>query len=133
MRGQEPRLGSAAVHASYALLWRWVFALALLLELPLIALATKRARPVLAALLGNAVTHPLLWFFFPRFFGYATALTLGETTAVVVEGAAMATLGGLGLRRGMTLSLAVNLYSWAVGELVLRGIAPALIRFYYGR
>jgi hypothetical protein len=108
-----------------------VFALALLLELPLIALATKRTRPVLASLLGNAITHPALWFFFPRFFGYGTALALGETTAVLVEGASMATLGGLGLRRGMWLALAVNLYSWAVGELVMRGVAPALMRFYY--
>jgi hypothetical protein len=120
------------VHASYALLWRWVFALALLLELPLIAVVTKRTRPVLASLLGNALTHPLLWFVWPRVFSYGVAVGVGETCAVVIEGASMATLGGLGLRRGMSLSLAVNLYSWLVGELILRGIAPALIRFYYG-
>jgi hypothetical protein len=120
------------VHDSYALLWRWVFTLALLLELPLIALATKRTRPVLASLVGNALTHPALWFLFPRYFGYATALAVGETTAVLVEGASLATIGKLGWRRGMALSLAVNLYSWLVGELILRGIGPALVRFYYG-
>jgi len=121
------------VHGSYVALWRWVFALALLLELPLIALATRRARPVVASLLGNALTHPALWFLFPRYFAYTTALVLGEATAVVVEGASMATLGKLGWKRGLLLSLAVNSYSWLIGEVILRGVGPALVRFYYGR
>ena len=110
-----------------------MFVLALLLELQLIALATRRSRPVLASLLGNAITHPALWFLFPRYFAYSTALALGETTAVVVEGASMASLGKLGWKRGLLLSLAVNLYSWLVGEIVMRGVGPALMRFYYGR
>lgn len=123
------------MHASYVALWRWVFLLALALELPLIALAAPRehrVRATLASLLGNAVTHPLLWFVWPRLLPYNAALILGEAFAIGVEGAAMATLGKLG-RRGFVLALAVNLYSWAVGELILRGVGPALVRVWYGR
>lgn len=123
------------MHASYVALWRWVFVLALALELPLVALAVPRehrVRATLASLLGNAVTHPLLWFVWPRMLPYGAALIVGEACAIGVEGAALATLGRLG-RRGFFLALAVNLYSWAVGELILRGIGPALVRVWYGR
>lgn len=121
--------------AAYLALWRWVFVLALALELPLVALASPRehrVRATLASLLGNALTHPALWFVWPRVMPYTAALIVGETCAVVVEGAALATLGRLG-RRGFVVALAVNLYSWAIGELILRGIGPALMRVWYGR
>jgi hypothetical protein len=122
------------VHATYVGLWRWVFVLALALELPLIVLATakgKRLRAAGASLIGNAVTHPALWFLWPRLLPYGAALVVGELAAVILEGASLAVIGGLGRRRGFLLSLAVNAYSYALGELVMRKIGPALIAFWY--
>ena len=62
---------------------------------------------------------------------YWVALVFGELFAVGVEGAAIATLGGQ-RRRGLLIALVVNVYSYAVGELVMRGIGPALYRFWRG-
>lgn len=120
---------------AYFALWRWVFALALTLELPLVALAVprpQRLRAVSVAVLGNAITHPALWFLWPRIMPYGAALIVGELVAVGAEGALLATLGKLG-RRGIWIALAANLYSWAIGELILRGLGPALVRVWYGR
>ena len=119
----------------YVGLWRWVFLLALALELPLVFLAAPRehrVRATFASLLGNALTHPALWFLWPRVLPYGLAIVVGEVFAIAVEGAAMATVGKLG-RRGFVLALMVNGYSWAVGELVMRGIGPALLRLWLGR
>lgn len=120
---------------AYFLLWAWVFALALALELPLVALASPkelRLRGVGASLLGNAITHPTLWFLLPRLIPHEAAVMVGELFAIAVEGALLAKLGGLG-RRGLWLGLAVNLYSWMIGELILRGLGPALVRVWFGR
>ncbi|MBI2391760.1 MAG: hypothetical protein HYV09_19375 [Deltaproteobacteria bacterium] len=121
--------------APYFALWRWVFVLALTLELPVVALAVRRPqrlRAVMVAVLGNAITHPALWFLWPRVMPYGAALVVGELVAVGVEGALLATLGKLG-RRGVWIALFANLYSWAIGELILRGLGPALVRVWYGR
>lgn len=120
---------------AYFLLWAWVFVLALALELPLVALSSPkglRLRAVGASLLGNALTHPTLWFVLPRIVPHEAAVIVGEILAIGVEGALLAKLGGLG-RRGLWLGLVVNLYSWAIGELILRGLGPALVRVWFGR
>ena len=121
-------------HAAYVSLWRWIFVLALALELPLVYFLAhhRRGRAVLASLAANAITHPALWFVFPRVLPYTGALIVGELFAVGVEGAAIATLGGQ-KRRGFLIALAVNAYSYALGELVMRGIGPSLWRFWMGR
>jgi hypothetical protein len=122
------------VHAAYVSLWKWIFLLALALELPMVFFLAqhRRGRAVLASLLGNAVTHPALWFVWPRLLPYSAAVIVGELFAVGVEGAAIATLGGQ-KRRGFLIALAVNAYSYALGELVMRAIGPALWRFWMGR
>lgn len=121
--------------ASYFALWRAVFVLALALELPIVAFAAPREhrqRATLASVLGNAVTHPALWFLWPRVLPYGAAVLVGELFAIGVEGALLSTVGKLG-RRGFVVALIANLYSWAIGELVMRGIGPALMRVWLGR
>lgn len=121
--------------ATYLALWRGVFVLALALELPWIALSSPRelrVRATMTCVLGNALTHPALWFLWPRVMPYGVAVVFGEAFAIAVEGALLAWLGRLG-KRGVWLALIANLYSWAVGELVLRGIGPALTRYWLGR
>ncbi len=122
------------MHAAYVSLWRWIFVLALALELPLVFFLAKqrRGRAVLASLAANAITHPALWFFWPRLMPYTAAVVCGELFAVGAEGLALATLGGQ-RRRGFLIALAANAYSYALGELVMRGIGPALWRFWAGR
>ena len=121
--------------SSYTSLWLASFALALLLELPLVALAlpaASRARGVLASIVGNAVTHPLLWFVFPRVLPLGAAVVVGELVAVVVEGSAIKLIARISFRRAMLLSLAVNLYSWGVDEFITRALAPRLAAYWWG-
>src|SRR5881394_1909459 len=54
---------------AYIALWRVIFLLALILELPIV---------VFGALVGNAITHPLLWFGWPRILSGAPLLLAGE-------------------------------------------------------
>lgn len=120
----------------YVALWRAAFVLALLTELPIVALAApsgKRLRATLASLAGNAATHPALWFLWPRLMPQLPALLFGEVIAVVVEAALMATLGGLPKRRALLIALAANAYSWVMMELITRWLAPALASYWWGR
>lgn len=120
------------MQAAYSALWRSVFLLALALELPIVAWGSPKERrhwALLASIVGNAITHPLLWFVWPRFFSHTTAVLVGETTAIVVEGALIAI--ALKSKRGFAIGLAANLYSWAVGELVMRVVAVRIMRYWY--
>ena len=119
------------VPASYVALWQWIFILALSLELPLVFFLARgrRGRAVLASLAANAITHPALWFLWPRLMPYGASVVFGELFAVGVEGAAIATLGGQ-RRFGFLIALAANAYSYAIGELVMRLIGPALYQFW---
>ena len=76
--------------------------------------------------------HPALWFVWPRIFSGSTSLYVGEAFAILVEGALIATLGRLGPRAGFGIAAAVNLWSWGVGELVVRVIAVRLMAYWYG-
>lgn len=118
------------MHATYVSLWRWIFVLALSLELPLVFFLARgrRSRAVLASLLANAITHPALWFLWPRVMPYTAAVIFGELFAVGVEGAAIALSGQR--RWGFVIALVANAYSYALGELVMRAIGPALYRFW---
>lgn len=122
------------MQSAYVALWQSVFVFALLLELPLVALAAKgtRVRAVLASLLGNAITHPALWFVWPRVLPATAALLVGEACAIAVEGASIAWLGRQGARRGFVIAAAVNVHSWIVGELVMRTIARRLLAYWFG-
>ncbi len=121
--------------SAYVALWQVFFALALVLELPLVALASpagKRARSVIGALVGNALTHPLLWFVWPRLLPHLPALLLGEACAVVVEAGAIHFIAKVPPRQALVISAAVNLYSWAVGEALSRVLFPRMVAFVYG-
>lgn len=119
------------VPATYVGLWQWIFVLALSLELPLVFFLARghRSRAVLASLAANAITHPALWFVWPRLMPYGVSVVFGELFAVGLEGFAIATLGKQ-RRFGFIIALAANAYSYAIGELVMRAIGPALYRFW---
>jgi hypothetical protein len=117
--------------ATYVALWQWIFVLALALELPLVFFLARghRGRAVIASFAANAITHPALWFVWPRVLPYGASVVVGELFAVGLEGASIATLGKQ-KRFGFVIALAVNAYSYAIGELVMRAIGPALYRFW---
>ncbi|HEY3356790.1 MAG TPA: hypothetical protein VGQ83_26300 [Polyangia bacterium] len=80
--------------------WLPAFLLTCVLEVPIYALLRRRLGPPRrhpvrrAALLGlavNAVTHPCVWFLFPRLgLPYWRGLALAEVWVVVVEGVLLA-------------------------------------------
>lgn len=120
---------------AYFALWQSVFVLALALELPLVGLAApagRRIRAIVGSLLGNALTHPALWFLWPRLMPATPALLVGEACAIGVEGAAIWAVARIAPRRAFAIAAAVNLYSWAVGDLVTRVIGKRLMAFWYG-
>lgn len=114
--------------SAYTRLFLAMVPLVLALELPLyaaLAPAGRRLRALLGATVGNAVSYPLLWFFWVRVLGHDAAIFAGEASAVVVEGSALA-IAGVGARRAFAVALVVNLYSWAVGEWMFRAVLPRL-------
>ncbi|MGZ5971744.1 MAG: hypothetical protein ACXWP4_28935, partial [Polyangiales bacterium] len=64
-----------------------------------------------------------------RVMPYTAAVITGEIVAVAVEGALIAI--ALKSKRGFAVALIANLYSWAVGELVMRVIAVRLAHYWY--
>ena len=70
--------------------WSYSFLFTLAVEIPIYVLVARRSVPArraaLAAALCSAVTHPLLWFVWPRFFKhYTTYIVSGELIVAVVE------------------------------------------------
>jgi hypothetical protein len=102
--------------------WLLAFGLTAAIETSLLARLGRRAEPRLArrvgtALLGNAVSHPVVWFAFP-----ALGLAWGETTALSEAWAWLleATLYRLALhtaswRVALGLSFAANMASFGLG------------------
>jgi hypothetical protein len=120
------------MNAAYSALWRSVFLLALALELPMVALVSPRERrwwAVLSSLVGNAITHPLLWFVWPRLLPYGAAVITGELVAVAVEGALIAF--AIRSRSGFAIALLANAYSWLVGDFVMRVVSVRAMHFWY--
>ena len=119
---------------AYFALWRVMFLLALILELPVVVFAAprdRRTRVVLGALLGNAITHPMLWFVWPRILSGTPMLVAGETCAVVVEALTMHLVGGIDRRRAFVISFAANFYSWGVGEVINRVVFPRMAEYLW--
>jgi hypothetical protein len=109
--------------------WLFAFVLTCLLELPIVLLATRGAEAKLArivgvALLGQLLTHPLVWFAFP-------ALTLlteesrfwsSELFAWLAEAALYAALlRGISTWRAIGVSGVANATSLAAGLLLAGG------------
>jgi hypothetical protein len=121
MRGQEKerilQLTAVGFHG-----WLAAFCLTLLVEVPVVIGLARRldprpARRAALALLGNAITHPAVWFVFPSLgLGWAATTLLSETWAWLGEGV----LYRIGLARArlgpaLVLSLAANLLSFSLG------------------
>jgi hypothetical protein len=105
------------------LLWFAAFAWTIALEQPIYTLALRRHvrrwwTPCAIALAVNAITHPLLWFAFPRFAPYWQYVVAGELCVIAVE----AVIVALVIRRGapaIAASVAANTVSTLVGLALL--------------
>jgi hypothetical protein len=106
--------------------WAWAFGRTLLVEVPLVLLLVwalrdgerpTLSRAALAAMIGSAVTHPLLWFAWSRVVhDYSSYLLSGELLVVAIEALLLWWLARpLPLRRCLGISLVVNGASIAVG------------------
>jgi len=100
--------------------------LSLALEVPVVVglVHWKRWAPgrlvvvVLAAVGATLLTHPLLWMLDPALlppWPGGLRYALPEVAIALIEGAVYAWPAGLGLRRGMLLSLAANALSYGAG------------------
>jgi len=84
----------------------------------------KRARDLFVAFAASTITHPVVWFVFPRLFpvnAYVTMLACAEAFAVVVEAV---WLRAFGVRRALFWSLAANATSLGLG-LISRALLGA--------
>jgi hypothetical protein len=102
--------------------WFVAFCLTLLVELPAVVLLARRLEPrpyrrAALALLGNALSHPPVWFVFPALgLGWLATTALSETWAWLVEGAVYrAGFARSGWRAALGVSLAANLLSFGLG------------------
>ena len=99
--------------------------LTLLIEVPIVAgvawacgWARKRLGWLaLVAVGATLVTHPLLWLS-QSALGGLTGLVIAELVVALVEGAALAWGAGIGVRRGVVLSLLANGASFGTGLLI---------------
>ncbi len=105
-------------------------ALTLAVELPLLLLILRGRvswpRILLAGLLGSGITHPQLWYLWPRVFvteggfHYTSYIVCGELAVVAIE----AVVIGLVCRRGVGVLMALgasalaNAGSYAVGVML---------------
>lgn len=102
--------------------WAVAFAFTQLVEVPVYLAAMRRQRfdarravRFCAAFGASALTHPIVWFVFPRLLsrqGYWTLFAAAEAFAVVAEGCY---LGLFGLRRAFRWSLCANALSVGLG------------------
>jgi hypothetical protein len=102
--------------------WLVAFAFTQVVEVPLwVFVLGRQASPkrslatrALIAFGASALTHPIVWFVFPRIvpFGYVVMVALAETFAVVAE--AFYTRA-FGLRRALICSLLINGASAGLG------------------
>lgn len=107
--------------SAYLLAWFRAFAFTQIVEAPLY----RRALGVswMKALAPSAITHPLVWFFFPHLLRYR--LHLSYTSYVVVvemfawlaEALFLALAARIPGRRAVVVSLAVNAASFSLGLL----------------
>lgn len=102
------------------MIWLLAFLWTLALELPIyMAILGKRGRSIALAFAVNAVTHPLLWFAFPRFDPYWHYVLAGELCVVATEALLIALVIGR-VRRAIVASIVANSVSTVLGTLILR-------------
>ncbi|MBM4320621.1 MAG: hypothetical protein FJ125_11830 [Deltaproteobacteria bacterium] len=108
-------------------LWFFSLLLTLAVEVPLYVLlsrgAVRCARAALAGAAGTLLTHPALWFFWPRLVDsdYTTYLVSGELAVVAAEALTFLALARpVGAWRALACSLVANGASCGVGALLWR-------------
>ena len=115
--------------------WLAAFLLTLAVEVPVAALLLRRAEPdrlrlVLLIVFANLATHPIVWFVVSQvaLVGTATYVLLAETWAIAAEALFYwVALRGLAGRRALVVSVAANVSSFLVGQLV-GNVRPELFR-----
>jgi hypothetical protein len=106
--------------------WLLAFALTQVVEMPIYAsalrgrpdgrLGPQRASRWIVAFSASALTHPVVWFVFPRFsWGYWRTALVAETFAIVVEAAWLRLFG---LRRALAWSVLANTASFSIALVV---------------
>lgn len=78
----------------------------------------RRPRLAAAGVLASGLTHPILWGIWDRVlleWTYLGKLAVLETCVTLVEAVVLATVGGLGWRRGLVASALANGVSTAYG------------------
>jgi hypothetical protein len=109
--------------------WENAFLVTLLIEVPLVSLFLNgiplRTR-ILAALLANGISHPLLWILMPRGEPFYLALALGEICVIGLEVILYRWCVGrwTSLRRILMVAIGVNTISCGCG---------LLWEFYWGK
>ena len=115
--------------------WLRAFLLTLAVEVPLATWLLRRAeieswRAAVIVFIANLATHPLVWFAWSQVFliGTPEYVIAAETWAVAIEAVVYAvTIGGLGARRALLISLIANGASFALGR-VVAGLLPEVFR-----
>jgi hypothetical protein len=102
--------------------WLAAFGLTLLVEIPAVLWLARRLEPrpyrrATLALLGNALSHPAVWFAFPTLhLGWVQTTILSETWAWLVEGALYHVgFAHAGWRPALVVSFVANLLSFGLG------------------
>jgi hypothetical protein len=108
--------------------WLRAFIFTQAVEVPLYVVALSRLSPALPlsrriglAFLCSLLTHPVVWFVFPRLFDsahlYEVMVAAAETFAITSEALLLARLAALPARRAALLSFAANFTSMSLGFL----------------
>ena len=103
--------------------WTRAFLLTLAIEAPLVLIGFARVgitKRIAIFFLANCLTHPALWFVFPRFDPYVIWLLLAETIVILVEWGVFAAAfrSTYSARYALLISFCVNFSSTLVGLIV---------------
>lgn len=115
--------------------WLAAFLLTLAVEIPVAAFLLRRAAPdrlrlALLVVFANLATHPIVWFVLSQvaLVGTWAYIVLAEIWAIAAEALFYwVTLRGLPARRALAVSVAANVSSFLVGQLV-GNVRPELFR-----
>jgi hypothetical protein len=102
--------------------WFIAFCLTVVIETPIVTWLSRRAEPRLGrrlgiTVLGNALSHPAVWFVFPLLgLAWGTTTTISELWAWLLEAALYRfALDHLTWRPALGISLAANAASFGLG------------------
>ncbi len=109
--------------------WIRAFLLTLAIEIPVFAAIGRKLigkkkiswpRLIIAAGTGTLLTHPLLWFVWPRIISdYTTSIILGELLIALIESATFYAIARpIRLPHAVITAFAANAASYAIGQLI---------------